>query len=58
VTVSVYYTEHYPDGSSEMALQDAWSYQVRSIKDLIQFDYKDVKILNKAIKKDVRLDIK
>ncbi|MGA7368143.1 MAG: hypothetical protein WBX01_03370 [Nitrososphaeraceae archaeon] len=54
VSISCYHTEHYSDGTSELVLTSAWSSQIKSSKDLFQFDNKDMQILSKETKEDLR----
>jgi hypothetical protein len=49
VTISCYKTDHYNDGTSEVVLTSAYTREIRSIKDIFQFDYdKDMKVLTRV----------
>jgi hypothetical protein len=54
VSVSCYHTEKNADGTEELVLSGAWGCQIKSSKDIIQFDYEDMKILTKNLKRGLR----
>jgi hypothetical protein len=62
VSIEAYNYEEiiHPDGTDKpprkMELSQTWgtSYQIRSLKDLIQFDDSDMKILSKQTKRELR----
>lgn len=54
ITVSCYTTEKYKDGTEEQILTGAWSQEIRSSKDIFQFDYEDMKLLTRDTKKGLR----
>lgn len=54
VTISCHHTEVYNDGTSEEVLTSASTREIRSSKDLFQFDYEDMKLITKQTKQGLR----
>lgn len=56
VTIAVYNTEHYNDGSGPSALvkTSEWGQTIKSSMDLIQFDDSDMKKLSRETKHELR----
>ena len=54
IEISCYREEHYPDGTSEWVKTGGWGSQIRSSKDLFQYDNEDIKVLTDAARESLR----
>ena len=54
VSISTYNVEHYPDGSAELVQTGEYGGRIKSSKDLVQFDYCDMKKLANDERKKLR----